>query len=355
MVIRHLSVGLVLVACSTASAQFSPPPLEPPAAAWGEPAVDPSPVRLPSVTDATGAARLASQSLPQYFSEPITPDEELLAHQLAASGAPSPPGARSGIFQKLQFSGTWIPAIEDGDLGFSDLDTWVVLGLPFPRRDTPLLIIPGFAVHYLDGPVAPAPDLPPRIYDAWIEWRHLRQFNEAWAMDASVTTGYYSDFVADSGDAFRITGRGVGVYTWSPITKVVLGAGYFNRAAARVLPVGGLIITPDASTRYELIFPSPRVAWRLDWLSVPGVDERWFYVAGEFGGGVWAVERAGGASDKIDSTDIRVIVGVEQDLPGSLTSRFEVGYVFAREIEFSSATANYEPEDSLLLRMGVKY
>lgn len=302
-----------------------------------------------------GAARLASQSLPQYFSEPITTDEELLAQELAAAGAPSPPGARSGVFQKLQFSGTWIPAIEDGGLGWSDLDAWVVLGFPFPRRETPLLLVPGFAVHYLDGPAAPAPDLPPRLYDAWIEWRHLREFNEAWAMDASVTTGYYSDFAAGSGDAFRVTGRGVAVYTASPVMKVVLGVGYFNRAAARILPVGGLLLTPDESTRFEIIFPSPRLAWRLDWLSIPGVDERWFYIAGEYGGGVWAIERASGAADKIDSRDIRILLGVERELPGSLTSRFEVGYVFGREIEFRSATPNYKPNDSLLMRFTVRY
>ena len=51
------------------------------------------------------------------------------------------------------------------------------------------------------------------------------------------------------------------------------------------------------------------------------------------GGGVWAIERAGGVEDKIDSTDLRVIAGVEQVLPGSLTSRFEVGYVFARPLD----------------------
>ena len=342
------------LACSLARGEWAPPPLVSTADAWGEPAIDPGLQRLPAVTQSTDTAHLASQSLPQYFREPLTPDEELLGHQLAAAQArPAAGGARSGVFQKLQFSGTWIPALEDGDLGWSDLDAWIVLGLPFPRRETPLLIIPGFAVHYLDGPTTP--DLPPRLYDAWIEWRHLRELNDAWAMDVSVTTGYYSDFAVDSGDAFRLTGRGVAVYTWSPITKVVFGAGYFNRAAARVLPVGGLIITPDDSTRLELIFPSPRLAWRLDWLSAAGVDERWIYVAGEFGGGVWAIERADGSADKVDSTDIRILLGVEQQITGGLTSRFEVGYVFARELEYSSATPNFEPDDSLLLRFSVRY
>jgi hypothetical protein len=299
---------------------------------------------------------MASQSLPQYFREPIFPQEGLLdepAEGPLLIPATPPPGVRSGVFQKLQLSGTWIPALEDGDLGWSDLDAWVVLGFPFPHRETPLVVTPGFALHYLDGPTAP--DLPSRLYDAWIEWRHLRELAPTWAMDVSVTTGYYSDFEISNGDAFRVTGRGVAVYTFSPVAKVVFGVGYFNRAAARILPVGGLLITPDESTRYELIFPSPRMAWRLDGLSTPGIDERWFYVAGEFGGGVWAIERADGTEDKIDSSDLRVLVGVEQKLPGRLSSRFEVGYVFDREIEYRSPTPNFEPEDTLLLRFGVTY
>jgi len=334
------------------AADWAPPRLPAPDVAWGEPAVDPALQRMPAVTHPP--TKFTSQSLPQYFSEPFDSEQSpVFQTPIEQQAAATPPGTRSGVFQKLQFTGTWIPASDDGDLGWSDLSTWVVLGFPFPYRETPLVVTPGFAVHYLDGPVAP--DLPARVYDAWLEWRHLRELSDVWAMDVSVTTGYYSDFEADNGDAFRLTGRGVAVYTWSPVTKIVLGAGYFNRAAAQVLPVGGLLITPDDSTRWELIFPSPRMAWRLDSLSIAGIDERWFYIAGEFGGGVWAIQRASGMLDKIDYTDIRVLVGVERKLPGALSSRFEVGYVFSREVEYDSATPNFEPDDTLLLRFGVTY
>ena len=349
------SVGLVLLACSAARGQWSPPSMPLPEVSLGNAPADTGPIYLPTVPETLGPSGFPSQSLPElpelpeYLPEPVTPYGEVLHPPWTAAETP-PSGTRNGVFQKLQFSGTWIP---EGGLGWSDLDAWVVLGFPFPERETPLVVTPGFAVRYLDGPVAP--DLPPRLYDAWVEWRHLRQLTETWAMDVSVTTGVYSDFEADHGDAFRITGRGVAVYTWSPITKIVVGAGYFNRAAARVLPVGGLIITPNESTRWELIFPSPRLAWRVDRLSVPEVDEQWVYLAGEFGGGVWAFQRADGSTDRVDSTDIRLLLGVEHKRPGSIGTRWEVGYVFAREIEFDSATANYIPDDALLLRCAVTY
>ena len=59
-----------------------------------------------------------------------------------------PPGTRNGVFQKLLFSGTWLPQLEDDSLGWGDLEAGVVFGFPFFRRDTPLLITPRYGVHF---------------------------------------------------------------------------------------------------------------------------------------------------------------------------------------------------------------
>ncbi|MBA3481494.1 MAG: hypothetical protein H0T51_06740, partial [Pirellulales bacterium] len=43
-----------------------------------------------------------------------------------------PPGARDGVFQKIYFTGTWLPRVEDeaDTLGFGELETGVVFGFP---------------------------------------------------------------------------------------------------------------------------------------------------------------------------------------------------------------------------------
>jgi hypothetical protein len=305
------------------------------------------------VASAEGPHHLASQSQPQYLSEPIRPDEDL-QQQLAAPNQPRlPPGTRNGIFQKLKVMGTWIAQPEEGDLGFTDLETSIVLGFPFPVRTAPLLVTPRFGVHYLQGPATP--DLPARLYDSAIEFRHMRQLNDRWAMDVAVTTGYYSDHQRDNGDAFRVTGRGLAVYEWSPFTKVVLGVVYLNRAGASVIPAAGLIVKPSDSVRWELIFPRPRAALRLDSWSTPDIDEWWCYVVGEFGGGVWTIERASGARDVITSRDYRAILGLERKITDGIDQRFEVGYVFEREIEFDSGTPDFYPGDTVMLRLGLVY
>ena len=153
-----------------------------------------------------------------------------------------PPGARAGIFQKWRFSGTWLPQLSSDSIGISELSTSVVLGFPFLRRDTPLLITPFFRVKYLDRPQSP--DLPPRVFDTGVEFRHMRKFNERWAMDVAVTTGAYSDFAQGSSDVFRVSGRGLAVYSSSPATKWILGVVYLNRAGASVVPAAGVMYQP---------------------------------------------------------------------------------------------------------------
>ncbi len=266
-----------------------------------------------------------------------------------------PPGARDGVFQKIYFTGTWLPPLsnEPDSLGFGDLETGVVFGFPMLRRDTPLLVTPQFGVHLLDN--AGSLDIPTTLYDASVEFRHLRKFGAGpWAMDAAVNVGYYSDYEQGSGDALRVSGRGIGVYESSPTTKWLLGVAYLNRAGASVLPIAGVIFEPRPGVRVEGIFPRPRLLYRTA-ASVEN-DERWVYLGGEFGGGVWSITRPStGDLDLLNYSDWRVLAGYERKVIGGLSRRFEIGYVFKRELEFDSATPDATLDDTLFVRTGLTY
>lgn len=267
-----------------------------------------------------------------------------------------PPGTRKGMFQKAFFNAAWLPAFEDDGLGVSHLEGGIMLGFPFLRPQTPLLVTPQFGVYYLDGPISP--DLPARLYDAEVDFRHLRRFGDGpWAMDAAVTVGYYSDFEKGSSDAVRVSGRAIGVYEGTPGTKWLFGVVYVNRAGWRLFPaIGVMHENPEAGTRWDLVFPRPRFSWRLPG-GIPGSgDERWVYLGGEFGGGIWTIQQPVTlVEDELTYSDFRLLVGYERKIIGGLTRRFEAGYVFGRELEFASATPDVDLEDSLFLRMGVRY
>jgi hypothetical protein len=266
-----------------------------------------------------------------------------------------PPGVRAGMFQKVTFTGTWLPAHsnESDALGVGELDTSVVLGFPFFRRDTPLLVTPRFEASMLEN--AAALDLPATLYGASTEFRHMRSFTGTpWAMDLAVAVGYYSDFEISTSEAVRTSGRALAVYEGRRGTKWIVGVVYLNRAGASVLPVAGLIHEPSSDVRWELIFPRPRVAWRLQ--GSVRADERWFYLGGEFGGGVWSIaRRSTGELDELSYRDLRLLVGYERKILGGLSRRFEFGYVFDREVEFDSSAPNVSLDDALFARLSVSY
>jgi Domain of unknown function (DUF6268) len=265
-----------------------------------------------------------------------------------------PPSGHDGFFQGIDFIGDYLPRFNDESLGMSDLQLGANFGLPLITRETPLVVTPFFGVHYLDGPNSP--DVPPRLYDAAVTFQHYRPLNNEWLLMFDVTLGEFTDDDSwGTGDAFRITGGGSAVYRTSDEWKWVLGAAYVDRINTQILPIVGFVYTPNDDAEYRLVFPAPKISWRLPWSDVPGRDERWAYVAGEFGGGRWAVQRVSGETDKLDITDWRVFVGLERKIIGGLSRRVELGYVFSRKLEYSSDHDEISLDPTLMLRVGLNY
>ena len=59
--------------------------------------------------------------------------------------------------------------------------------------------------------------------------------------------------------------------------------------------------------------------------------------------------------DRLTYRDFRAILGIERKQLGGVYSRFEVGYIFGREVEFESATPSFTPADTLMLRGEISY
>ncbi|MCA9240845.1 MAG: hypothetical protein KDA37_11625 [Planctomycetales bacterium] len=267
-----------------------------------------------------------------------------------ASDSVLPPGTRDGVFQKLNMSALWMPRLEDDNVGITGVDLDMVFGLPFPERETPLIITPAYRVKFLEGP--DFTDLPSRLHDAEVDFHHFRKVSPNLLLDAAVTVGAYGD---DSRlwDGVRVSGRGLGIYDHNNGWKSVLGVVYLNRAGYSVLPVAGFTYAMD-DLKFDLLFPRPRIAWRTS-CTCPDIDERWVYLQGEFGGNIWAVERAGGSDDKLAYRDLRVLIGAERKLVGGISRKWELGYVFAREIEYDSEGFASDLDDAFFLRAGLTY
>ena len=295
---------------------------------------------------APGVAPMVVPTDPGY---PVTSESDLKQSLI-------PPGARNGFFQKAKFTATWLPQLDSFALGWTDLRTEVVTALPFFTRENPIIITPSYELHFLNRPVTHY--LPPRLHDAAIDFHIFRVYDNHWIADFAVTPGVYSDDDSfDSSDALRINGRAIGVYAPTVDLKWALGVTYLDGAWSKVVPVAGVIYTPNDDVEYQLVFPTPRVSWRLPQFSpIPGRDDRWVYVAVEYGNAAWAFQQPTGAPDVFASRDYRVLLGFERRIVGGMSHRLEIGYVFNRDIKIASISSDdISMDDTLLLRAGISY
>jgi hypothetical protein len=334
-------------------------------------------VRLPAVVPEERQDSFGAPTDPSYFEkgdfgEKTAPPEfpgKLVSHPDSSAQILAPPGesiepamaepptrdVRSGFFQRAIFNGTWLPRMAgSGGFGQYDLETKLVVALPCPTTDSPLVITPGFGVHYLDGPTDV--DLPSRLFDGYSQFRWLSQVTPDWGLDLAVTPGWYSDFEQDSGEAFRMPAHAAAAWTLNSTTKLVFGAAYLARPDVNFIPVGGVIWTPDEDTNCELLFPEPKIARRISRETSPsGTINTWLYLSGEFAGDAWAVKMQDGTNDRVVLRDCRVILGVERKKIQGFGAKLEIGYVFSRRIVHAGDTPDFYPSDTVLLRAGIQY
>jgi hypothetical protein len=258
---------------------------------------------------------------------------------------------KEGFFQRLVFSATWIEGGRVDDLAITELELYATFAVPAPTRDHPLLITPGFATRWFDGPITP--DLPAEVYSAYVQFMWLPRLSDRWTAILAISPGVYSDFQDGGNDPFRLLGRGLLRYDVVPERLQILGGVYYlDRDDVNILPVGGIVWNPTDDWRLDLVFPQPKIAYRF---SCREMREDWIYLAGEFGGDSWAIQRADGSPDRVTMRDLRLLLGWELKRGGGTGIRLEAGYVFGRTFEYASATPDFEPSDALLVRGVVSY
>jgi hypothetical protein len=260
------------------------------------------------------------------------------------------------FLEQIRFEGEWVARNGFGGLGISSLDLNASFAFPLLVRQPPFFVTPGFAVHYWDGPDSnfyPGRDLPPRTYDAYLDFAWRPIITPWLSGDLGVRVGVYSDFNFVNNDSIRVPSRGLGIVTLSPAWQIAAGVVYLDRFGVKILPAGGLIWTPNPDVRWEILFPRPKIAQRF--YSFRTTD-LWWYAAGEYGGGAWTIERVSGAHDAFDYNDYRVMAGLETKGVGRLRAWFEVGFAWNRGVQyFRTDTPGFSPYDTVLLRGGLIY
>jgi hypothetical protein len=280
-------------------------------------------------------------------------------------GQPAVPAmAMTKALQEIRLDYHWFAGHGVQELGINDIELNAKFAIPFLRNaETPLLITPGFAIHYWEGPISDMLALPPRTYDVYLDTAWNPQLLTWLGAELNFRIGLYDDFVRHvTTDSLRLTGVGYGVVSLSPNFKVKAGVMYLDREQIKLLPAGGVVWTPNTDWYFNILFPNPKIGRRL---INYGTAEWWLYFSGDYGGGDWHITERNPSTQyfNFDYDDIRIAVGVEFKTYRNLNGWFEIGGAFSRELFFrddsnpanTPAPNTIYPNNTVFLRAGLAY
>jgi Domain of unknown function (DUF6268) len=258
------------------------------------------------------------------------------------------------LIQEVRLTHTYLGSGTDpSDVNINDSIASVTFAFPnFLGSGQPIFFTPSFGIHLWDGPHSLPADLPPSAYSAFFDTQFASDPNQQLGFEFGYRMGVYTDFHTFNSDSLRIQGLGLGKLKITPTTTLKLGAVYINRNDIKILPAGGILWQPSPQVRFDLVFPQPKLG---TYLTTVNNKEVWWYVAGEYGGGAWTIERTSGASDRMDINDIRISLGLESQGTG-LNTFAEVGYVFHRQVVYVVTPGDsFDPGNTFTVRAGFSF
>lgn len=245
------------------------------------------------------------------------------------------------------------------DLGVNELETSLAFAFPnFLWSGQPIYVLPSFSLDLWDGPSGIAADLPGQVYEAFLDTGWQTDPNNILGLETGLRVGVFTDFDTMNEDSLRIMGKALGKFRLTPRATLKAGVMYIDRNEIKILPAGGLLWQPTPYSRWDIYFPEPKIS---RYFRTIGTQDVWGYVAGEFGGGSWTIQRANGTEDSVDVNDMRLLFGLEwgrSDLirAGRRTGFLEAGWVFNREVIYDRNPAdNFDPDSTFIVRVGIGY
>lgn len=281
---------------------------------------------------------------------PIAPGQGPLVDDLGGRWDEQRTAPKLPFWYARSLSATWLP--KNGADGFGNTDVPIATSFaPIWFDELPaLLVTPGFGFHFWQAP--DVLELPSTVFDSYIDVTWRTPVTDRWGLAFGITPGVYGDYKQFNSRAFQLTGWGLVDIQLTPTWTLLAGAAVVRQLDMRVLPVGGLLWTPTADARLELLVPRSRLAWKLRQFEAGGAA--WTYLACQFGGGTWAIALPDSSTAVVTSSDLRAILGLEWFRSRTVAGVAEVGYVFARTIS-ANGTPEFNPSDTLMLQLGATF
>jgi hypothetical protein len=284
------------------------------------------------------------------------PADDGLAWQPPASQeqhrSPQTPVARPAA---VGWNSEWIGS---SSVGQATTDVSVAVPLLGLLDGPPPLIRTGFGYTRLTAISEPA--LPEELFEYSIGLTWIRPVSQRWTVLSMLGAAMATDNENRSSDAWQFRGGVFGIYERNENWKWTFGALATGRQDLPVIPAVGVVYTPRPDWRVDLTFPRPRLSYRI---SETVSREQWVYCGIGFQGDTWAWQRSSTLDDRLTLRDWRVVAGWEVlpvssgDLPRAAGRRLqlEIGYVFARELEFDYRNESQPLDDGWMAGLSTRF
>lgn len=296
-----------------------------------------------------------STLVPQTAGSPEALGQNLFESQAVSESGMSKDTLRSLMLPKVSFNSEWLTS-SDFDLSRHDLRVTVPT-FPFFGPPPPMISL-GFA--YTDLVDAGAFGLPGELFEYSVGLSWVRPIKERWMVRSMFGVALATDNKNTTSDAWQFRGGVFAVYEPNENWQWVFGAIAIGRNDLPVVPAVGVIWKPRPDLKIDLTFPKPRIS---KLFAETESRQKWGYVGMAIGGGTWAYERVDQTNDQLTYGDWRVVAGWES-LPTPVAgARFtmgrklglEIGYVFSRDLEFSSGAPDIPLSDAVTLGITTRF
>jgi Domain of unknown function (DUF6268) len=275
--------------------------------------------------------------------------------QSIVQGAMSAEKLRSLMRPRVAWSSEWLTS-SDIDLSRYDIrftvPTYPFFGPPPPMIST------GFSYTDLIG--AETFGLPDDLFEYSVGVSWVRPIKDRWIVRSMLGVALATDNENLGSGAWQFRGGIFAVYEPNENWQWVLGAIAIGRNDLPAVPAIGVIYTPRRDVKIDLTLPKPRIQKLFADIES---RQQWVYVGLALGGSTWAFERADQTDDQLTYGDWRVVAGLEL-LPSPVagerftvgrTLGFELGYVFSRDLEFSSGLPNVSLSNAMTLGITARF
>lgn len=326
---------------------------------------------VPPPTNDGGAYSFDTQGVPQYM--PAEQDTaSISANDRLGQFMLFPKPVRETLFQGAGVDLAYVPNRKEEQAGFYHTWACVTLGIPAPTTQTPLLISPMFAWDRMTLPDTTNAlfEKDVNLYAPGVSMQYLIPANDSVLFDFGLSMQWASDFKFSGSDNFLPGGYGSVVLKMDDVTRLVAGVGYYDAGRYKIMPFGGLLWRASERLYLEVVFPKPRISWKLPESMQKSESDNsyWLYLTADYHAQRWSLHQDYNlfseqlkAEYRLTSYDIRILAGLEKKTQTQISWALEGGIVFNRHLDFSGRNnvswyqEKFKPKPAGVVQMKFRY